>query len=489
MDAEKRRDDQETEDAQALDLLRRFATEGDRESLSEFIVARQSTVYALACRFLGSPTDAEDVTQTVFMEVMRHAGEYARIRSLRGWLYTLTLKSCRQKNRAQFRRVRREQRFGMEQKRTMADAIHSPESPDGKLLTTELHEKIRVAVEALPAKYREAVLLRCFEGLSEREAAEILRTPEKTIRSRVARALKKLRENLIAGGVTLSSAALSASMAESPPPLAPPALSSALRRLAFDKSVATLSASVKAVAGFTKWQLGLAAVFAAACSAVCGAWYVRENQTPSADAVVSAVKEATPAPLVPKKSESFSLAADSYHHWDFRAPPALAEFKVTEGEWSWRAATETRPAALVPNPKVSFDFPFPITPKPYLLRLTVRRSNLAAKDGFVGVFYGKGGDSPRGDVYQKPQGARLASDAQYRFFFLFTENYIFVILGVEVSTIVKVERASDYCTVRLENFELESLEGGHVDLPPPDFRDAHAAFDKYAAEMIKVVNP
>jgi RNA polymerase sigma-70 factor (ECF subfamily) len=170
-----------TDSAQDADLLR-SAAQGDAEAFGVLFQRRRGDVYRYALHMTGSPSIAEDVTQEVFLAVIRDAGRYEASRaSVTAWL-------CGIARNHVLRRVERDRPL---QPLDDADALFehqvAPEDPLGDLTATERIEMLRQAVQTLPVKYREAVVLCDLQEMSYADAATAMGCVVGTVRSRVHR--------------------------------------------------------------------------------------------------------------------------------------------------------------------------------------------------------------------------------------------------------------------------------------------------------------
>jgi RNA polymerase sigma-70 factor (ECF subfamily) len=179
----------ETEDQE---LLRRAAT-GDRDTFAALFRRHRHGVYRFALNMSGSETTAEEVTQEVFMTLIREPGSYDPNRgSVAAFLYGIA--------RYQVLRVRkREWRFAElpEGEGDPDSAVWASEDstiPD--LIRDEEALAVRKAILSLPPVHREAVVLCELEEMSYAEAADILGCAIGTVRSRLHRARQSLRQSL-----------------------------------------------------------------------------------------------------------------------------------------------------------------------------------------------------------------------------------------------------------------------------------------------------
>jgi RNA polymerase sigma-70 factor (ECF subfamily) len=166
------------------DLLRQMLS-GDEESLAVLYRRRQSSVYRFALQMSGSRMMAEDVTQEVFMFLMRDGRTFDPSRgSLVSFLLGVTRNYV-------LRRLRGEHYLVSLGDDTDDDPIDQADSEPGvleQLTRAETIENVRKAVLSLPEKYREVVVLCELQEMSYVETAEVLGCAIGTVRSRLHRA-------------------------------------------------------------------------------------------------------------------------------------------------------------------------------------------------------------------------------------------------------------------------------------------------------------
>lgn len=147
----------------------------------------QDRLYALGYALTGNRHDAEEVAQDTFLRAYRALVRYPpdRVRELkqRAWLHRIAVNVAR--NRFRAAGPRHLELNGSEQ-----DAAPGPES---RALDRLELDGVASALACLPARYREAVVLRFVQDLSYAEAAEVLGQPIGTVKSNVHRGLMLLR--------------------------------------------------------------------------------------------------------------------------------------------------------------------------------------------------------------------------------------------------------------------------------------------------------
>ena len=166
-----------------------------RDALAEAYRRHGGAVWALARRVCRDTHLAEDVCQTVFVDLWSRPERYAAGRgSLRAWLLTQAHGRAVDLVRAEAARRRR-------QEREAAEAPPAVELDTG-IYVRELAAGVRRAVDELPKAERDPILLAYFGGHTYREAAAMLGQPEGTVKSRIRAGLGRLRQSLEAQGVT-----------------------------------------------------------------------------------------------------------------------------------------------------------------------------------------------------------------------------------------------------------------------------------------------
>jgi RNA polymerase sigma-70 factor (ECF subfamily) len=171
-------------------LIERMA-QRDAEALTELYDHYSHRLMGLLIGILGSPEDAEETLQEVFVELWRRAADYDPQRMTpRGWICMVT--RCRGIDA--LRRRRPDAGAGTSQE----DYALSPveEAPDHLVSLGRRRALVRSAIALLGAHERAVIELAYFGGLSHREIAAQLRLPLGTVKSRTIRAMRRLKETL-----------------------------------------------------------------------------------------------------------------------------------------------------------------------------------------------------------------------------------------------------------------------------------------------------
>jgi len=178
---------------EAIARLVRQCISGDAQAWQQLVVSQHRRVYAICYRFTGSSSDAEDLTQDVFLKLYKNLSSFDLQKgSFQTWITTL----ARNLLVDHFRRTRLERASdsldatfdGEEDGPTMADRLaDTRESQEQHVASLQLKARIQDALKQLSPELREAVILRDLEDMDYKEIAQVLRIPEGTVKSRISR--------------------------------------------------------------------------------------------------------------------------------------------------------------------------------------------------------------------------------------------------------------------------------------------------------------
>jgi RNA polymerase sigma-70 factor (ECF subfamily) len=159
------------------------AVRGDREAFRRLIERHYDAIHRIACRYLGSAADADDIAQDVCVALATRLGQFRNRSRFSTWLASIVINQCRDFLR------RRKASQGLMEKYGVLRAAEEADDSDSRRRTAWLHE----ALQSLEPRVRETVLLVIAEDLSHAEAAQILGCAESTVSWRLHLARKRLR--------------------------------------------------------------------------------------------------------------------------------------------------------------------------------------------------------------------------------------------------------------------------------------------------------
>lgn len=174
--------------SESCENLVELAKAGDLRAFDALVSLHQNQVHALAYRILGHDEDAADVQQETFVQAWRNLRKFRRESQFSTWLHRITVNLCLSRKR------RRE--ISCE---PLEDhlCLRSPEpSPAACLERTEDAAAVRRVIDAMPGHYRVLIVLREMEERSYDEIAEILGCSIESVRTRLHKARKLLREKM-----------------------------------------------------------------------------------------------------------------------------------------------------------------------------------------------------------------------------------------------------------------------------------------------------
>jgi len=177
-------------------LLLQKAQEGDRTAFEALVTLHSPRVFHLALGYTGRHHDAEEITQTVFWKVWNALPQFRGGASFSTWLYRLTLNACTDHYR---REKKRRGDLSLDDP-DLAPLRDTAPSPEEILLQREEQAILRKALAELPEQHRVILVLREMDGLDYKEIAQVLDLEMGTVKSRLARARRALREKLLAEG-------------------------------------------------------------------------------------------------------------------------------------------------------------------------------------------------------------------------------------------------------------------------------------------------
>ena len=171
------------------ELLQRTA-DGDRDAFAALFRKYQRLVYRFARQMSGCAATADDVTQDVFVALMRNSRHFdPAMGALSTYLYAVARRMVRR------RLVWRSRQVPIDQEMP-GHVVEAGDDPLAALARQRALETLRRAILSLPVHYREVVVLCELDGLSYAEAADIVQCRVGTIRSRLSRARALLARKL-----------------------------------------------------------------------------------------------------------------------------------------------------------------------------------------------------------------------------------------------------------------------------------------------------
>lgn len=178
-------------DEALMDILR----QGNESGLAELVRRYQNDIYRFCLRYLREAESAREVTQETFIRIYVARERFDVTRKFRAWALCIARNLCMN----ELKRKKTVPMVALEEyasaSRTESGEVlrYSGEGPDETIMTQERRSFIRQAMADLPPDARELLVLRFFEQLSARDIAEVLKSTEGAVRTRLHRLLADMR--------------------------------------------------------------------------------------------------------------------------------------------------------------------------------------------------------------------------------------------------------------------------------------------------------
>jgi len=170
----------------------------ERQAFDELVHRYHKQAYNIAYRMTGNHADAEDLTQEAFIRAFRFFGQYKRELPFDSWLYKIMsnvfVDTLRRRPKAHIRSL--DAPVATEDGEATLEIPDDGPGPEEKLMRDQMDHQLQAALSSLPEDFRLAVIYADIEGLSYEEIAEAMRCSIGTVRSRLHRGRKMLRERL-----------------------------------------------------------------------------------------------------------------------------------------------------------------------------------------------------------------------------------------------------------------------------------------------------
>ena len=181
-----------------VELARRCAAR-QPQAVRQLLSANNQRLFRAAWSILRDRAEAEDAVQAAWLKAFAHIDEFAGRSTLSTWLVRIAINEALGRLRSNRRRKARLEAEGIALLDDYREALmrgSDSEAPDSALAREQLRRLVEQAVRGLPDLFRSVFVLRDVEGLSVEETAAALDIPEATVKTRLMRARRRLREAL-----------------------------------------------------------------------------------------------------------------------------------------------------------------------------------------------------------------------------------------------------------------------------------------------------
>lgn len=179
------------------DLITR-SQNGDIDAFEELVAKYERKVYAIAYRFMGNPEDASDLTQEAFLKAYQSIKSFRQEASFSTWICRIVSNVCRDQLRKNKRQSQNslDEDVWLEEGTVQKQLKDQRPTPDEVYESKELKEYLQGLINNLNPEYKMVVILRDIQGYSYEEIAQILDCSLGTVKSRLNRARKALRDQI-----------------------------------------------------------------------------------------------------------------------------------------------------------------------------------------------------------------------------------------------------------------------------------------------------
>ncbi|MFD2446902.1 RNA polymerase sigma factor [Bacillus sp. CGMCC 1.16607] len=161
---------------------------GNKQAYAHIINKYKNQVYASVLRMTKNPQDAQDLVQESFIKVYHQLGKYDATGSFASWLFRVTINHCMDEFRKKSNQIKKEE---------MTDeTLVNSNYPEVIFLKKEKNRQLERLIATLPEDERIIILLRYVNELSYDEISELVDLPISTVRNKLHRAKKKMRETV-----------------------------------------------------------------------------------------------------------------------------------------------------------------------------------------------------------------------------------------------------------------------------------------------------
>ncbi|HHX18524.1 MAG TPA: sigma-70 family RNA polymerase sigma factor [Clostridium sp.] len=172
------------------------AKSGNVEAFEELIKQNEKKVFNIAYKMMGNYDDANELAQEAFIKAYKSINKFKGDSLFSTWIYRITTNVCLD----ELRKRKNKKVISLNEHIKYNDEEIKPQVKDERPGPEKIFEKketknlINQCIESLPADYKTVIILRDIEGFTYEEIAKIINCPEGTVKSRISRARKALRD-------------------------------------------------------------------------------------------------------------------------------------------------------------------------------------------------------------------------------------------------------------------------------------------------------
>lgn len=166
---------------------------GDVGAFNDLVQRWEGSLYRFVYRYLGDAEEARDICQEAFIRAYTNLDRFRGQAKFSSWLYQIALNLCR----SEFRKRRPVVSIDEEEQQSRLRLVQADEElPEDSAIQGERVRALQRALAELPDEQRTVIILKQYHGMKFREIAEVLGTPESTVKSRLYHGLDALSRSL-----------------------------------------------------------------------------------------------------------------------------------------------------------------------------------------------------------------------------------------------------------------------------------------------------
>lgn len=178
-------------------ILLKKSKDGDVESFEKLIKRHQKNIYNIAYRMMGNEEDAKDVAQEAIIKIYKYIDRFRGDSDFSTWVYRIAINACKDELRKKKHNVVYLDQEIQTANGTLKNQLEDQGmKPDEIAENLELNNTIQEAISKLPEINRVVVILRDIQGFSYEDISKALECPVGTVKSRINRGRKLLKEFL-----------------------------------------------------------------------------------------------------------------------------------------------------------------------------------------------------------------------------------------------------------------------------------------------------
>jgi RNA polymerase sigma-70 factor (ECF subfamily) len=181
-------------------VLHPMASQGGEAAVRELMGRYNQRLYRMAWSILKNPADAEEAVQDAWLKAFGTQAAFDGRSAYSSWLSRIVINQALERRRIAARRAELFEQEGVaamddyRSRRAAAPVTHG--SPEENVARAQFARRLEIAIAQIPDALRTVFVMRDIEGLSIEETSEVLDTPQATVKTRLLRARKRLRELL-----------------------------------------------------------------------------------------------------------------------------------------------------------------------------------------------------------------------------------------------------------------------------------------------------